>query len=635
MIYLSANGAVLGQFEESAVPQVLADRKITAEAFYWREGMADWRPVSELAKPAEPKVETKPVLPKLVPAPVAAATASAPADKSVAASATTPTPQAGAAKPVLNPVPAAKQATISPAPVAAKPAAPSAAGTTASVLKKTLLPQRPEAGVAGTAEKLPKPTAAVAASSALSPAQAITPTPATASGTVSKPIAAAAISPAPQAGAPKPVLDPVPAAKQAIASPAPVAAKPAAPSAAGTTAPVVKKTLLPQRPQAGAPGTSGKEVNPAAAKPLLASPHEVTPKPVTASAPMAKPAAAGTASSAGSPAQASSGVTGSAPRKTIIPQRNVVSGAGASAKLIKPEQATGEQGAKAPPYESVVAGSDKAAVEAPRTAADNSFTPPRASAGAAKSALSEKGEPRPVVPTGSGRKSRLVWLLVLLLLVAAVGGGAWWWLNRAPAAIPGRVSLSGEESGPVEIRVFRREELAGPWRERLAAADARAAELESLVAEAQEVHRQRVILYDEAAGVWAVGEEYNMPDVEELRADRDTKKAEADAAKAELDGLQAEKETLLTIESLLEAVPAPLQTIVADAQGSFLLPPPEAGEIILLATASSQSEGKPVARGWLEVLEIPADGAPPEAVQLSESDLLDVDKIRNFAGAAP
>jgi hypothetical protein len=630
MIYLSANGAVLGQFEESAVPQVLADRKITAEAFYWREGMAEWRPVSELAKPAEPKVETIPVLPKLVAAPVAAKTAFAPAEKSVAASATTPAPQVGTPKPVLNPVPAAKQASLSPAPVAAKPAASSAQATTTPAVKKTLLPQRPEAGVAGTAEKLPKSTAAFAASSALSPAQAITPTPATASGTVSKPIAAAAISPAPQAGAAKPVLNPVPAAKQAIASPAPVAAKPAAPSAAGTTASVLKKTLLRQRPEAGAPGTSGKEVNPAAAKPLLASPQEVTPKPVAASASMAKPAAAGAASSAGSPAQASSGVTGSAPKKTVIPRRAVVSGADAPSKLTKPEQSPGEKDVESPPSGSAFAGGDKGTVEPPRPAADKSFTPRRA-----PSPPSDKGEQRPVVPTGSGRKSRLVWLLVLLLLVAAAGGGAWWWLNRAPAAIPGRVSLSGEESGPVEIRVFRREELAGPWRERLAAADARAAELENLVAEAQEVHRQRVILYDEAAGVCAVGEEYNMPDVEELRADRDTKKAEADAAKAELDGLQAEKETLLTIESLLETVPAPLQTIVADAQGSFLLPPPEPGEIILLATASSQSEGNPVARGWLEVLEILADGAPPEAVQLSETDLLDVDKIRNFAGAAP
>jgi hypothetical protein len=221
------------------------------------------------------------------------------------------------------------------------------------------------------------------------------------------------------------------------------------------------------------------------------------------------------------------------------------------------------------------------------------------------------------------------------LLAAGAAGGAWWWLNRAPAAIPGRVSLSGDESGPVEIRVFRREELAGPWRERLSAAEARGAELDKLLAEAQAVHREKVILYDEAAGVCAAGEEYNMSDVEELRADRDAKKAEADAAKAELDKLQVEKETLLTFESLLEAVPAPLQTIVADPQGNFLLPPPDAGDVVLLATASSDVDGQRVSRGWLEVLEMSVDGAAPEALQFSETNRLDLDAIRRFAGATP
>ncbi len=451
MIYLSANGEVLGQFEESAVPQMLSDGKIPAGAFYWREGMAEWRAVTELAKPAQPKAETKPILPKLVVAPVAV--------------------QAATPKPAVNPAPVAKPAVAAPAPVAAKPVA---------------------------------------------------------------------------------------------ASPAPVAVKPA----------------------------------------VAAAPGAVT-----------------------------------APKKTLLPRRSTPPSAVAPAQLIKPSPEPAAEAAS--DSSKSVEGADAiSAVAASAPVAGKIFTPRRAPAAKPQAAegqqpLPSAAEAGPVVAEGGKRKSWLVWLLALLLLVAGAGGGAWWWLNRAPAAIPGRVSLAGDESGAVEIRVFRREELAGPWRERLSAADARAAELENLVAEAQVAHREKSILYDEAAGVCAAGEEYNMPDVDELRADRDAKKAEADAAKAELDKLQAEKETLLTFESLLQAVPAPLQTIVADPQGNFLLPPPETGDVVLLATATSESDGQRVSRAWLEVLEMPADGAVPGAVQFSETNRLDVDEIRRFAGAAP
>ena len=83
--------------------------------------------------------------------------------------------------------------------------------------------------------------------------------------------------------------------------------------------------------------------------------------------------------------------------------------------------------------------------------------------------------------------------------------------------------LSGDETGAVEIRVFQREDLSASWRELLAAAEVRAAELAELSAEALARHRQAWLAYDEASRVCAVGEEYNMHDLAELRAERDAK----------------------------------------------------------------------------------------------------------------
>ena len=48
MVYLSANGEVLGSFEEEAVPGLMAAGTITEAAYYWREGMSEWLPVADL-----------------------------------------------------------------------------------------------------------------------------------------------------------------------------------------------------------------------------------------------------------------------------------------------------------------------------------------------------------------------------------------------------------------------------------------------------------------------------------------------------------------------------------------------------------------------------------------------------------
>jgi uncharacterized membrane protein len=225
----------------------------------------------------------------------------------------------------------------------------------------------------------------------------------------------------------------------------------------------------------------------------------------------------------------------------------------------------------------------------------------------------------------------LVWSALVLLLLAGAGGGAWWWINREPPVIPGTVALAGTEASPVEIRVFRRADLAAPWRERLSAADARAAELDSLLAEADKLAREKTLLHEEASRVFEVGEEYNMPDVADLRAERDAKQAEAESAKADYDKLKVEKDSLLSMAGLLENLPSPVRTVVADGQGNFALPPEE-GEVVLLATAGG-GEGREVSV-WLEVLEIAEDGSGPEAVRFSETNRLDLGGIRNFAGAA-
>ena len=259
--------------------------------------------------------------------------------------------------------------------------------------------------------------------------------------------------------------------------------------------------------------------------------------------------------------------------------------------------------------------------------------------GAAQAAAPQQAKPmrstKDVLPEpqrGAGKSRRgLVWSALVFLLLAGAGGGVWWWINREPPLIPGTVALAGTETSPVEIRVFRREDLAAPWRERLSAADARGAELDGLLAEADKLTREKSLLYEEASKVFEVGEEYNMPDVADLRADRDAKQAEADAAKAEYDKLKAEKDSLLSMAGLLENLPSPVRTVMADAQGNFALPPEET-EVVLLAVARDNGEGEPTA--WLEVMEVAEDGSGPESVRFSETNRLDLGGIRNFAGPA-
>jgi len=300
-------------------------------------------------------------------------------------------------------------------------------------------------------------------------------------------------------------------------------------------------------------------------------------------------------------------VSDPAPKKTFLPRRTVTAGAGSSPSPLAAEKKAPQDARPMPaPVES-------GSVAAPR--------------GAMRAAV-----PAGIAPTAKKRRGLLVGVGALFLL-AALGAGAWWWFsNLEPPVVPGNVVLVGDEDGAVEIRIFRRSDLAAPWRERLAAADTRAKELEALLTEAQAGLREKSLLRDEAARVCEVGEEYNMPDVEELRADRDAKQAEADAAQTQLQKLESEKAGLLSFESLLESLPAPLRTMVADPTGAFSLPPPEE-DVVLLATASTMAGGKRATRAWLELVELPGDGEEFAAVRFSETNRLDLDQIRKFASA--
>lgn len=238
--------------------------------------------------------------------------------------------------------------------------------------------------------------------------------------------------------------------------------------------------------------------------------------------------------------------------------------------------------------------------------------------------------PPPLTTTRRPPKAGKMRVAGLALLLAGIAAGMWWWINAEPSPISGRVSLSGDESGAVEVRVFRGENLSAFWRELLAAAEVRALELADLSQEALARHRQAWLAYDLASRVFAVGEEYNMPDLAELRAERDAKQAGEVAVMEELSGLSAEKQGLVTLEGLLGALPAPAQTVVADAQGRFALPPPEGAGFVLLALSPSGPDGRVELRGWLEVLELTADGRMPGSVELSAENRLDVEAIRQF-----
>jgi len=514
MIYLSANGEVLGQFEESVLPSLLADGTITSNAFFWRVGMTEWRPVTELAMPPVPEPSPKPALPKLVPAPIAAK------------------PEPTASVPGRKPEPG----TTVPASAPEKETRPSPEARDKGKRRRAAVEIRADEAGAIFAAELYRVYRAVAESEGfqIEPVRSV-------SG---------------ERGGFKHVVFEVVGEAETAASLSP------------------EKTQIPPRSLA-----------PVEFAPTKLAIPERRPAPETAAK-----------------TNADANRVRAAVASTAGPGLSILS----APKPLSPRTDS------KPPGESDASPSKPA-------------RPPQAMVA-----------PVPPLALPARRRSWPAVLLTLLFLAAAAGGGTWWWLNRPPAAIPGMVVLSGDETGPVKISLFRRDELAAPWREQLAVAESRAGELSRLQGEAEAELREKTLLYDEAARVCEVGEEFNMPDLDKLRADRDAKKADADAAQAKVDQAKAEKEGLLAVEALLESTPAPLQTLAADAQGNFSLPAPapEAGEIVVLATSSAEADGRRQVRGWLEILAAPRGGESPQLMEFSEVNRLDLEAVRNFVGSS-
>jgi hypothetical protein len=54
MIHLSYNGENLGEFDESQISLMISDGRIDQNAYFWREGMEDWKPISDLEFSEQP-----------------------------------------------------------------------------------------------------------------------------------------------------------------------------------------------------------------------------------------------------------------------------------------------------------------------------------------------------------------------------------------------------------------------------------------------------------------------------------------------------------------------------------------------------------------------------------------------------
>ena len=557
MVFLSVNGVVLGQFEESSVPGMVARREITSAAFYWREGMPEWRPVAELAGPPAPVAPPKPVLPKIVAAPAVAV--EHPAGKA------TDKTEAQATSRAFDP---AKTTLISVTPAAtggreASGAPAAAAGSPAAPPRKLVIPAR------SAEETAPNPGRLV-----------------------------------------------IPARKPAASTASSVAAK------SPIAAPVVRMETAAERPVAGTATNPAPTVVPKIAVPLAVAVARPVPSRAAAKSPIAAPVVRKETKEA-------------VPERSEAPSTENLAPKAVAPLAMPPRQGLlpSTEDASSPVQSHVSIAPRGTKVFAPRAGepTPHSAQVPHVGPQPTAPAIPET-KPSPSAPT-KRRKWPLVFSALAVLALAA-GGGAWWWLNAEPPTIPGKIALSGSESGPVKLGIYRRTDLAAPWRDRLADADARGGDIDKLVAGAEARSREKSLLLEEAESVLKVGEEYNMPDLAELRADRDAKKAEAEAARAELDKIQSEKSGLLTIEAFLESAPAPAEEFPVDAQGNFSLRSLAPGEFVLLATVSEDGGGQKKLRGWLQVLEVPAEGAGPSSVEFTEANRLDLDGIRKLVGTA-
>ena len=241
--------------------------------------------------------------------------------------------------------------------------------------------------------------------------------------------------------------------------------------------------------------------------------------------------------------------------------------------------------------------------------------------------------------TRGRRGSKGLLVTALLLLLCGLGAAAWWFFPMQPPALMGQVRLADADgaAAPVaDAAVFlvSLEELTARWRDGLAEAQSRAAEVDELLKPATAAHREKVLALELAARTSELGDEYNMPDAAELRAARDAAQAEEATALAEVEKLKREKASLMSAASLLQPPAEALDQTRTDDSGAFRLTLPALTDgLVVFVLAGAGGEENRNTRGWLVPLGNEEERKAP--VLLSSDNALDAEQIKELAGAQP
>lgn len=240
------------------------------------------------------------------------------------------------------------------------------------------------------------------------------------------------------------------------------------------------------------------------------------------------------------------------------------------------------------------------------------------------------------VPGPPKKRGRLLAALAAMLVLALAGGGAaWWFMVAKKPLLRGEVAVrtaSGEPvpAGGFEVRAFLRDDVVPPWQSLLAAADKRAREIGPLIAEATATLKDKTVSRDEAAAVAGVAENFNMPDLEELRAQRQAAEEEVAKARKTLDDLEAQQRETVSLAALLDELPQPRARSIVNADGTFQLDFKPEAPAVLVVVASRAGEGDGDRAAWIKLIS-PASPAG-EPIGFTATDVLDLDKVKSLAG---
>lgn len=284
---------------------------------------------------------------------------------------------------------------------------------------------------------------------------------------------------------------------------------------------------------------------------------------------------------------------------------------------------------------------DPAPIEAPpATTPGRAFIPRhRSPVPAATPAPAVQAGPAPRTAPARRRGRWLPVAALLVLLLGGAGAAGWWFFLAEPPPLSGEVRAAGADGAMVPVAgaavfLVSQDELAARWRGQSEEIQSRAAEFDALLEEARASHREKSLVLELAARVSEVADEYNMPDAEQLRAERDAAQATEAAALAEVERLTREKDGASAPSAFLGAAPEAIAQTVTDETGAFRLPlpGPVEGLAVLVVSEATASDAAPV-RGWLAPLDPGQDLAVP--LRFSPDNTLDTEQIRQIAAATP